>query len=55
MDKLYTLKDAMDYLKVSRTTLYRIMKQQGLMPIKVGGSIRFTEKELQRFIDALRK
>lgn len=51
---LYTSKEAMKILKVSRTTLYRIVKNGDLKQIKVGGAIRFTEDEINRFLDTLK-
>jgi len=51
---LYTTKEAMELLKVSRTTLYRLVKNQGLKSIKVGGTIRFTEDEINRFLEELK-
>lgn len=51
---LYTTKEAMEILKVSRTTLYRIVKNGDLKSIKVGGGIRFTEDEINRYLDDLK-
>mgnify|MGYP000889779530 CR=1 FL=1 len=51
---LYTTKEAMGMLKVSRTTLYRIVKNGDLKPIKVGSGIRFTEDEINRYLDELK-
>ena len=53
MEKLYTIKEACEILKVSRATLYRIIGKQDLLPVKVGGSVRFKESELNRFIESL--
>lgn len=55
MDKLYTLKETLEILKVSRMTLYRIMDAGGLKPLKIGGKLKFTEKSIQKFIDSFKK
>ena len=55
MDKMLTTKEVMDILKVSRTTLYRLVTSGQIRAVKVGGSVRFKESELSRFIDALGK
>lgn len=50
MDKLYTVKDALDVLKISKANLYRLMKDGKINPIKLGKRTLFKESELERFI-----
>lgn len=54
MDKFYTIKEVCDILKMSRSTLYRIMERYHLSPLKVGGKVLFPESELNRFIEGLK-
>ena len=55
MEKLFTIKEVCEMLKVSRATLYRIIEKNGPSPVKVGGGIRFKESELNRFIESLKE
>lgn len=50
MEKLYTVKETMEILRVSRPTLYRIVKGGSLGSVKVQGKTVFKESELSRFI-----
>lgn len=54
MDKLYTIKEVCDMLRISRATLYRVMRKYRLSPIKIGGKVLFTESELERFMRELK-
>jgi excisionase family DNA binding protein len=45
-DTLLTFKETMNYLRVSRSTLYRIMWSGKLTGHKVGGTWRFYQSEL---------
>lgn len=53
MEKLYTVTEAMELLRISRPTLYRFIKAGQVVPIKMGRKTLFTESELTRFIDSL--
>lgn len=46
-DQLLTFKEAMDYLRVSRSTLYRLMWSGQLTGHKVGSTWRFYREDLQ--------
>jgi excisionase family DNA binding protein len=46
-DPLLTLKEAMSYLRVSRSTLYRLMESGRLRGYKVGKSWRFHREDLR--------
>lgn len=52
--RVLTIKDACDYLQVSRPTLYRYMKLGGLAHIKLAGAVRFFEKDIVKFLDSNR-
>lgn len=45
-DPLLTFKEAMSYLRVSRSTLYRLMDRGELSSYKVGNSYRFRKSDL---------
>ncbi len=49
-DTLYTLKEACEYLKIGRTTLYRLMEKDGLKGYKVGCTWRFYLGDLRSFV-----
>jgi excisionase family DNA binding protein len=53
MDKLYTIEETMNLLKVSRAGLYRLMSTGKIKHVKLGGRTLFKESELSRFIDNL--
>jgi excisionase family DNA binding protein len=53
MEKLYTIKETMDILKVSRTKLYLLVKDELILPVKIGRKSLFKESELNRFIEGL--
>ena len=49
-DALLTLKEATAYLKLSRSTLYKLMENGEIKGIKIGKVWRFQRKELDNFI-----
>jgi len=53
MDKLYTIKETYELLKVSRAKLYLLIKDGALKPVKIGKKTIFKESELNRFIEGL--
>jgi excisionase family DNA binding protein len=55
MDKLYTIKEATGLLKISKANLYRLIAGGNIQPVKLGGRTLFTESELDRFIENLKK
>jgi excisionase family DNA binding protein len=46
-EPLYTRKEAQDYLKVSRSTLNRLLREGILKGFKVGTQWRFTREQLK--------
>ena len=50
LDPLLTFKETMRYLKVSRSTLLRIMDAQKLQGRKVGNSWRFCVSDVRNFV-----
>ena len=49
---LLTVKDACRHLAISRATLYRLMSEGRIRPVKIGASVRFKADDLTRFIEA---
>lgn len=47
---LLTFKEAMAYLRISRSTLYRLMWDGHLRGYKVGGTWRFKQIDLTRVV-----
>jgi excisionase family DNA binding protein len=54
MEKLYTVIETMELLRISRPTLYRFIKSGQLVPLKMGKKTLFTESELDRFLEDLK-
>jgi len=55
MEKLYTIKEVAEMLRVSKPTVYRMMSDGKLKPLKLGKRTLFEESELNRFIEELKK
>jgi excisionase family DNA binding protein len=55
MDKLYTIKETLGILKISKANLYRLITRGHISPVKLVGRTLFTESELDRFIEKLKK
>jgi excisionase family DNA binding protein len=54
MDKLYSVKETLKALCISRTNLYGLVKDGKLKPLKLGKRTLFPETELNRFIEDLK-
>ena len=50
MEKLYTVSEIKDYLKVDKTTVYRYINDGKLPSIKIEGLVRVKECEFKKFI-----
>lgn len=50
MERLFTIKETMDILQLSYTTVYGMCNNATLPSIKVGGSIRIPQESLRNFI-----
>lgn len=51
-DRIMTIKDVADYLKVNERTIYRLASSSELPGFKVGNSWRFKQSELEQYIAA---
>lgn len=52
MEKLYTIKETAELLRITETTLYKFMKNEEIKPIKIGSRTLFSESVIQSFIDS---
>lgn len=50
MERLYTIKDVMNILQLSYSTVYSMCNNGMLQSVKVGGSIRIPQESLRNFI-----
>ena len=55
MEKLLTLAEAREYLKVSDVTIRRYVKNGKLKTRKIGRQHRLTEADIQEFLDTQNK
>ncbi|MCP4823966.1 MAG: AlpA family phage regulatory protein [Shimia sp.] len=54
-EKLYTERALLDHLGLSRSTLWRLIKNDLFPePIRIGGSVRWTEEDVDGTIDKLK-
>lgn len=51
MDPLLTIPKVAEYLSVSQRTVWRMIQDGRLIPVKFGSSTRVRESELNRFLD----
>lgn len=51
MEQLLTVKEAAAQLKLSRPSVYRLMKRGELKSVKLGGARRIPQRELERLVD----
>jgi len=54
MEKLYTIKETAELLRISKATLFRLMAEDKIIPLKLGKRSLFTEEEIVRFIKSLK-
>jgi excisionase family DNA binding protein len=55
MEKLLTVDETLEVLRITRSTLYRHIRSGLLTPVKLGNRTLFREKDLERFIETLPK
>lgn len=51
MQDVYTVREAAEYLKIGRITLYKLVREGRIPHRKVGGQIRFSKNQLQQWIE----
>jgi len=52
MAALWTIADLEQRLKLSRSTILRLLARNELKAVRVGRSLRFSDREVERFIAA---
>jgi len=50
IEKIYTLEEISDLIKITRRTLYDYVKTGKLKAVKIGRTWRVTEKQLEEFL-----
>jgi excisionase family DNA binding protein len=55
MRTLFTAKEAGERLRISESTVYRLLRGRQLKGLKIGRALRFTEEELIDFIERHRE
>ena len=55
IDKILTLKEVAKHLRLAEKTVYRLVAEGELPGFKVGGSWRFTKKDINRWIEKKKK
>lgn len=50
MREVLTSKEAMEYLRITQTTLLKLVREGGLKGNKVGRNYRFLKEDLDKFI-----
>ena len=51
IEKVYKMAEVTELLSISKQTVFRLMKNGELPAVKLGGSWRFKERDIQRLID----
>ena len=54
-DEILTLKEVAEHLRLAEKTAYRLAADGELPGFKVGGSWRFTKKDINRWIEKKKK
>ena len=49
--EVYTVNELAKMLKVTRATIYNLMKEEKIKPVIVGARKRFTQGEIQRYLE----
>jgi excisionase family DNA binding protein len=52
LDKLLTVEEVMATLRISRPTLYRLLKSEKLIPVRIGKRTLFDLKDIRAFVEA---
>jgi putative molybdopterin biosynthesis protein len=52
--ELFTVKEVAEKLKVTPPTVYRLQSEKKIESYKVGGQIRFSQKQIDEYLEAVR-
>lgn len=50
--KIYNAREAAEYMRVSRVTLYRMIEKGQIRCFRIGSIYRFTEEQIREFINS---
>ena len=51
-DELLTINEALEYLKISRGSLYKLMKQKAFPYIKLEKRVLFRKSDIDKFLES---
>ena len=51
MEVIYTVPEVADYLKMSKSKLYELVKKEKIPFIKIGRNVRIRESDLVKWLD----
>lgn len=51
MEELLTVKEVMAYLKVSKTTVYKLIDREKIRPIKIGAVTRIKKEDIEKLLE----
>jgi excisionase family DNA binding protein len=54
-EQLLTISEVSDLLRISRTSVYRLIERGDLEPLRVGERVRFAPAEIRRYLAPSRK
>jgi len=52
--KLLTVREACEYLSISKATLYKLIKKGKIKPVKIGKSTRLDKEDLDKLVETLK-
>jgi excisionase family DNA binding protein len=55
IDRLLTVEDVMANLRISRPTLYRLLKSNVLIPVRIGKRTLFDPADIRAFVEASKR
>ena len=55
MSRFFNTKEAGERLRISESTVYRLLRAHKLKGLKIGRALRFTEEEILSFIECHRE
>jgi len=55
MKKLYTVEELAEYLRVNKFTIYNWIRRKQLKSVRIGGSVRIDETDLNEFMESSKK
>ncbi len=55
LPKLLTVKEVMEVLRVSRTTLWQMTKRGEIGSYKIGNESRYSEEDIRAYLDSIRQ